>query len=154
MRLLVWCLLGLAVGYRLWSLAGALVQPAAEIQFDAPVATKTYDSGAVVGVDAGLDGLPGIALVDDGFNGIVDDRVELGATGSDDRLIVLSETAYQADPDGPPLVLQRGAWLDANTVPSVDESGPPTRQFFQGHNDAGVWEVMRQSGGSVTAVQP
>ncbi|TWU47942.1 hypothetical protein [Rubripirellula reticaptiva] len=149
MRSLIWCLLGLAVGYRLWSLTGSMVQPAAEIQFDAPVATKTYDARALIGVDAGPDGLPGIALVDDGFNGIVDDAVELGATGSDDRLIVLSEAAYQADPDVLPLVLQRGAWLDASGEPSVDEYGPPSRQFFQGHNDAGVWEVMRQSGGSV-----
>ena len=58
-------------------------------------------------LDAGSDGQPGVAGVDDANNGIVDDPHELGATGSDDRLTVqcadAALTAGQRE-------LARGGW--------------------------------------------
>ncbi len=102
-----------------------------------------FDSGAVIGLDAGRDGLPGIAGVDDGANGVVDDRAELGATGSDDRLFTLSKTEYDSDPAAMPLVLQRGGWTRSTAATSADV---PTREFFRTRDDVGVWEVMKQSG--------
>ncbi|QDT06020.1 hypothetical protein K227x_44270 [Rubripirellula lacrimiformis] len=110
------------------------------------VRTQRFDASAYVGVDAGADGLPGIAEVDDGANGIVDDRVELGATGSDDRLRVITSDQYLLDPDVLPLVLQRGAWVDVDSTSTTDPKS--TRQFFRRAADADdgtteVWESMK-----------
>lgn len=84
------------------------------------IRTQRFDPSAYAGVDAGPDGLPGVAGVDDGFNGLVDDPTELGATGSDDRFVVISEAEFLADPDSLPLVLQRGAF-----VPDANEASDP-----------------------------
>lgn len=88
------------------------------------VRSQAFDPEARIGVDAGPDGRPGIAWVDDGANGIVDDVVELGATGSDDRLIVLSGDEFAADPQRLGSVLQRGAWVDVDDMAA-------TRRFWR-----------------------
>ncbi len=88
------------------------------------VRSQAFDPDGRVGVDAGADGRPGIAWVDDGANGIVDDPVELGATGSDDRLIVVSGDEFAAQPETLRSVLQRGAWVDVDDMAA-------TRRFWR-----------------------
>lgn len=56
-----------------------------------------WDPSATVFVDNGPDGQPGIAGVDDGNNGRVDDPSERGATGSDDRFLVIAGGSPSAD---------------------------------------------------------
>ena len=83
-----------------------------------------WDPAATVCVDNGPDGQPGIAGVDDGNNGRVDDPSERGATGSDDRFLVIAGGSPSADrqphPGGPVLpasgragvtVLARGGYV-------------------------------------------
>ncbi|WP_146453635.1 hypothetical protein [Rubripirellula tenax] len=109
------------------------------------VHSQHFETDAYVGVDAGADRLPGIANVDDGFDGVVDNPVELGATGSDDRFVVMTADQYAMAPDLLPLVLQRGAWIGDDVVDSVVTSEVPRRQFFRFENRAGVWEFMKSS---------
>ncbi len=106
------------------------------------VATKTFDPDAFVGVAAGEDGLPGIAGVDDGANGVVDDPAELGATGSDDRVLVLTADQYRDQPALIPLVLARGGWIVADRADDV--SRQPMRTFFVATSRNGAWEWMTE----------
>lgn len=73
-----------------------------------------FDPDALVIIDAGPDQLPGQAGVDDGGNGVVDERSELGATGSDDRCrIVFGDEAVsvkQLGKDSSVMIVQHGAF--------------------------------------------
>lgn len=73
-----------------------------------------FDPDALVIIDAGADGLPGQAHVDDGGNGVVDERSELGATGSDDQCrIVFGDEAVsvkQLSKDSTVMIVQHGAF--------------------------------------------
>ncbi len=70
-----------------------------------------WDPSALVYVTVGLDMKPGVAAVDDDGNGVVDDRGELGATGTDDRVLTPGDVGYQDAEAGSVMaaVLSRGA---------------------------------------------
>jgi hypothetical protein len=70
-----------------------------------------WDTEAPVYVSAGADGQPGVRGVDDEGNGTVDDRSELGATGSDDLMLTPEHPDYAAasSADSPAMILSRGA---------------------------------------------
>ena len=72
---------------------------------------STWDPSALVYVTVGLDMKPGAAAVDDDGNGVVDDRGELGATGTDDRVLTPGDGGYQDAEAGSVMaaVLSRGA---------------------------------------------
>ena len=71
---------------------------------------QQFDPGAVVAILPGLDGKPGVAGVDDNGNGQTDERIELGATQSDDRCLAMNgDVARAMNPR--PLILQRGAFV-------------------------------------------
>ena len=72
---------------------------------------QRFDPTAVVAVQAGADRLPGVAGTDDNINGIVDDRLELGATRSDDPCNVLTAEQLAQIPEENAMVLQRGAFV-------------------------------------------
>ncbi|MCS7468363.1 hypothetical protein NZK35_17055 [Stieleria sp. ICT_E10.1] len=70
---------------------------------------------------AGHDGLPGKADVDDNLDGIVDDRRETGAVGSDDECLGPADEGYQAALDFPgTLSISKGGF-----VPCEAEANPP-----------------------------
>ena len=58
------------------------------------IQVSRWDPQAVVYVSAGNDAQPGVAGVDDEGNGVVDDRAELGATGSDDEVLTPEHPNY------------------------------------------------------------
>ena len=72
---------------------------------------SVWDPQAAVFVSAGKDGQPGMADVDDDGNGAIDDRLELGATGSDDPVLTPEHPEYASARSGrvPALLLSRGA---------------------------------------------
>ncbi len=74
------------------------------------VEIQRFDPQAGVVIVAGADGQPGVQGVDDNGDGIVDNRLELGATGSDDECKVIPSGAA-IPPGEPSLVLQRGAYV-------------------------------------------
>jgi hypothetical protein len=78
--------------------------------FDA-VGISQWDAEAPVFVTAGRDGQPGVALVDDDGNGVVDDRLELGATQSDDEMLTPDGPGYPQAENGSvvAMTLSRGA---------------------------------------------
>ena len=61
-----------------------------------------YDADAALIVTVGPDGRPGAAGLDDGNNGVIDDRDEIGATESDDGLLALSPEALDRYGDAHP----------------------------------------------------
>ncbi len=77
-----------------------------------------WDPAAAVYLTPGADALPGVALVDDDGNGSVDDPSELGATGSDDRVVAPEQTlvteplpAVSSAPGESARVVSRGAMV-------------------------------------------
>jgi hypothetical protein len=70
-----------------------------------------WDSAAPVYVTAGPDKQPGVSGVDDEGNGVIDDRSELGATGSDDRMLTPEHADYGDAASGnvTSMILSRGA---------------------------------------------
>ncbi len=77
-----------------------------------------WDTAAAVYLTPGADALPGVALVDDDGNGAVDDPSELGATGSDDRVVAPEQTlvteplpAVPSAPGESARVVSRGAMV-------------------------------------------
>ncbi|MEM6689647.1 MAG: hypothetical protein AAF664_09485 [Planctomycetota bacterium] len=89
-------------------------------------ALEVFDENAFVVVTAGPDGKPGRADVDDGANGKVDELIELGATGSDDEIVVFGGNAEEAMKalTVPHRVLSRGAYvpLEDTFVPANAKS--------------------------------
>ena len=75
------------------------------------VVVSSWDPSALVYVTVGLDMKPGAAAVDDDGNGVVDDRGELGATGTDDQVLTPGDVGYQDAEAGKVMaaVLSRGA---------------------------------------------
>ncbi len=55
---------------------------------------SVWDPEAIVFITAGNDRMPGVAAVDDDGNAAVDDRSELGATGSDDVVLTPNDEGY------------------------------------------------------------
>jgi hypothetical protein len=101
-----------------------------------------FDPDALVIIDPGPDGLPGRANVDDGGNGVVDERSELGATGSDDvcRVVFGSDAAsFKQQMDNPPAVIaQRGAFRPLQNSAQEDRiskspAGQDTRLLSRRH---------------------
>ncbi|QDV43328.1 hypothetical protein Enr13x_31830 [Stieleria neptunia] len=69
----------------------------------------------------GRDGQPGQADYDDNLDGIVDDRRETGAVGSDDECLGPADSGYQAALDLPgTLAISKGGF-----VPCDVEANPP-----------------------------
>ncbi len=64
------------------------------------IEVHAWDTNAAVYVTVGADGGPGAVEVDDDGNGIVDDRRELGATGSDDQVLTPDDAGYDAAASG------------------------------------------------------
>lgn len=80
------------------------------------MATERFDASAAIVLDVGVDGQPGRAGVDDNFNGVTDDALELGAVGGDDRILSPLDPAYHdALAADSTRVMGRGAF-----VPSAD----------------------------------
>ena len=79
---------------------------------------QRFDPNALVLILAGSDGQPGVAGVDDNGDTLVDNRIELGATRSDDVCVVV-KADDRPPADVPALLLQRGAFLplDDSTKP-------------------------------------
>jgi len=75
------------------------------------VSISVWDPAAIVYVSAGTDGASGVVDVDDDGNAVVDDVSELGATGSDDRVLTPEDSGYQDAQSGKILamVLSHGA---------------------------------------------
>lgn len=90
-----------------------------------------WDANAAVYLTAGPDGAPGIAGVDDNGDGIVDHLSELGATGSDDRVVAPGQQGYRAAARGDVIsrVVSRGA-----LVPLADDfewsAGDPASEVW------------------------
>lgn len=99
---------------------------------------EVFDPQALVYLQPGADGAPGVAGVDDNGNGVVDDKGELGATRTDDRIMV---TADQINFDGPTLVLQRGAYVE---VPRdvATQGSEPWRVVVEGRRDSDYWSFL------------
>jgi hypothetical protein len=87
---------------------------------------QSYDPQARVVVGVGADGEPGAAGVDDGNNGVVDDRDELGATRSDDLFEVIPSQNWN-DRDRPPveMVLSEEGWIDRTANDDLQVEGKP-----------------------------
>ena len=99
------------------------------------------DPDALIIIGPGADGLPGRAGIDDGGNGVTDERTELGATGSDDvcRVVFGDEAARISDDDSTSvliaqpsvlivqpsvLIVQRGAFRPASHSDVVPANTP------------------------------
>jgi len=72
---------------------------------------SVWDENAIVYVVVGEDAGPGAAGVDDDGNAVVDDRGEMGATGTDDRVLTPGVVGYEDAEAGLVMatVLSRGA---------------------------------------------
>lgn len=102
---------------------------------------QEFDPDALVAVRPGPDGLPGIANTDDNRNGVTDDRLELGATRSDDSCSVLTAEDLDHIPVDSVLVLQRGAYVSVASE-QVGES-KQTRAIILGNsNDGSLWSML------------
>ncbi|MDV6033549.1 MAG: hypothetical protein F9B45_26355 [Phycisphaera sp. RhM] len=64
----------------------------------------------------GQDGQPGQAEVDDNLNGVVDDRRETGAVGSDDECLGPADSGYQVALDTPgTLAISKGGFVECDS---------------------------------------
>lgn len=107
----------------------------------ASIQYQEFDPTAVVAVRPGPDRLPGVAGADDNRNGVIDDRLELGATRSDDRCSVLTREQLDATSKDDLLVLQRGAFVSVNKA-DLDHQRP-ARAIVLGNSDDGrPWSVL------------
>lgn len=101
------------------------------------IVTEVFDPKAFVVVTAGDDGKPGRAGIDDGANGQVDEDFELGATGSDDEMVVFASDARDSvdEISIPHRVLSRGAYVikdDVSEDPQADIRKRYVAQFSDG----------------------
>jgi len=83
----------------------------ADILQNPTIRFSVWDENAIVYVTAGGDAEPGAAGVDDDGNAVVDDRGEMGATGTDDRVLTPGDVGYEDAEAGLVMatVLSRGA---------------------------------------------
>lgn len=103
-------------GLRLYVLRSVKVLPGMPTGASTVMATERFDASAAIVLDVGVDGQPGRAGVDDNFNGVTDDALELGAVGGDDRILSPLDPAYHdALAADSTRVMGRGAF-----VPSAD----------------------------------
>ncbi len=75
------------------------------------VSVAVWDPDKPIYVTVGPDGQPGVAGLDDDGSGVVDDLSELGATGSDDRIVTPGQSGYRQAASGEVLaaIISRGA---------------------------------------------
>ena len=106
-----WCFRGEPLVLEVSTFRQWLVDSSSEsMQAKIQLKVQQFDPGAVVAILPGLDGKPGVAGVDDNGNGQTDERIELGATQSDDRCLAMNgDVARAMNPR--PLILQRGAFV-------------------------------------------
>jgi hypothetical protein len=74
--------------------------------------TFCFDPDAAIVLSVGPDRAPGRAEFDDNVDGVVDERREMGAVGSDDTCLAPSDEGYPAaidDPDS--IVISRGGFV-------------------------------------------
>jgi len=110
---------------------------------------QCFDPDAVVVVRPGLDSMPGVAGTDDNMNGIVDDRLELGATRSDDVCTVLTADQLNQIPRDEVMVLQRGSFVPAN---ESEIDGRNWRAIVYGKSkEKNHWSLVVDSGIERTA---
>src|SRR5690606_10202356 len=90
------------------------------------ISVRYWDAAAAVYVTAGPDGLPGIAGIDDDGNGSIDDLAELGATGSDDRVVAPGQDGYVQAAGGKILarLINRGALLPLDSEMQLPTQRP------------------------------
>ncbi len=105
------------------------------------VVDQSFDPTAVVVIRPGADHQPGRAGTDDNRNGIVDDRLELGATHSDDVCQVVSAETFQSIPADQVMLMQRGAFV---TLPDDNPELAQRRIEFHQSQDHQVWSVLRE----------
>lgn len=103
---------------------------------------ERFDPQALVVIRPGADGKPGTAGIDDNGDGIVDNRIELGATRSDDQCVVVAAgDTVSTDPTR--LVLQRGAFAPETSAAESDQP-PRRRAIVIGHSDKEPWSFLVQ----------
>lgn len=138
-RFLIPTLVTVAALLRLFASLSATItlpdQPSTVIQ----VANQVFDPTAVVVIRPGADGMPGSAGTDDNRNGIIDDRLELGATHSDDVCQVVSAEAFQSIPADQVMLLQQGAFV---TLPNGNPEQADRRIEWHQSADHQVWSVL------------
>ncbi|KAA1257760.1 hypothetical protein LF1_02500 [Rubripirellula obstinata] len=103
------------------------------------VVISGFDPDALVVLTAGPDGKPGRAGIDDGGNGVTDERTELGATGSDDvcRVVFGEQADRLTDQDqADVLIVQRGAFRPIDDV-DVVPVGTPVRELVRWTDEQG-----------------
>ena len=98
-----------------------------------------FDPQAVVAVGPGRDQLPGVAGTDDNMNGITDDRLELGATRSDDPCLVLTADQLAGMPEDQVMILQRGAFV---TTDDANAEGQRRAILFGQSSDGSPWSAV------------
>jgi hypothetical protein len=101
---------------------------------------QRFDPQALVVIRPGADRQPGVAGVDDNGDAIVDNRVELGATRSDDRCEVLTPQQHEAL-DENTLVLQRGAFVP-DAAPRSLADNTSRRVVVRGEFDGEPWSFL------------
>lgn len=99
---------------------------------------QSFDPQALVVIRPGADGQPGVAGVDDNGDALVDNRLELGATRSDDQCVVISPDDNVAENEMM-LVLQRGAYVLSNTS---NGSGHRPRAVVFGESIDSPWSFI------------
>ena len=109
-------------GFRLYLLRSAKTLPGISTEAT-PIATERFDPDAAIVLDVGVDGQPGRAGVDDNFNGLVDDALELGAVGGDDRILTPLDPAYSvALAADSTRVMGRGAFVPRAESDDIDDA--------------------------------
>ena len=104
-----------------------------------------FDSEAAVILTVGPDGAPGIAGKDEGFppNGVIDDRSELGAVGSDDVCLAPWNAGYaEAVTDPNSAVASRGSF---RAVDDFDPSDTANGQRWIVESDHRTWMIVSTS---------
>jgi len=106
---------------------------------------EQFDPTAVVYLQPGPDGQPGVAGVDDNGDAQIDNRVELGATGSDDVcLVAAADNPGLNHPNT--LILQRGAFLpkpgDPGKTPDRDQASGEQRVIVTGQTNQDAWSFL------------
>jgi hypothetical protein len=108
---------------------------------------QRFDPQALVVIVPGADGQPGVAGVDDNGDAIIDNRFELGSTGSDDRCEVLTPQQHEALEEIT-LVLQRGAFMPeaiaftSESVAKQSDIGAEQRVLVRGQFDGEPWSFI------------
>lgn len=102
---------------------------------------QVFDPDAVVAILPGPDGRPGRAGTDDNMDGELDDRLEMGATHSDDRCVVLEPEKLAMIPESQRVILQHGAFVDVGEG-EISASDQTHRRFLFGRRTNGDWWSM------------